>query len=119
MLFPQAVLGRLISFLAAAGPKEGIEQEIKDTGSHAVVWVLCTVGACALFQFCRTFCRKRAVDGTVSDFMMAYTEDHRETLGKMAGGTEDDSSNSGLGTPLLAAPKGREIAASAFQATAT
>ena len=118
MLFPQVVLGRLISFLAA-GPKEGIEQEIKDTGSHAVVWVLCTVGACALFQFCRTFCRKRAVDGTVSDFMMAYTEDHRETLGKMAGGAEDDSSNSGLGTPLLAAPKGREIAASAFQATAT
>eukprot|EP01043_Picozoa_sp_COSAG02_P024654 COSAG02_NODE_1354_length_13100_cov_7.477040_14_plen_80_part_00 len=79
------------------------------------MWVLGTAGVCALFQFCRTFCKKRAVDGTVSDFMTAYTEDHRETLAKVAGAP--GGSNDGLGSPLLAAPKGREIAASHFQAT--
>jgi hypothetical protein len=105
--------------MCAAGTNQGTNRELESSGGHALVWVLCTVGLCALFQFCRTFCRKRAVDGTVSDFMTAYTEDHRETLGKVAGTTDGDGSSGGLGSPLLAAPKGREIAASHFQAAAT
>ena len=102
--------------ICAVGIKKDIKKETENSDhSHALVWLLCTVGVCTLFQFCRTFCKKRAVDGTVSDFMTAYTEDHRETLAKVAG--VGDGSKDGLGSPLLAAPKGREIAASHFQAT--
>lgn len=54
------------------------------------------------------------MDGTVGDFMQAYTEDHRETLGVAAAGAHSGNT-SGLGSPLLAAPKGREIAASDFR----
>lgn len=102
---------------AAAQPTPGAEDQTKGDSntSSVLVMALCVVGGCMLLQFFRAFCRKRAVDGTVSDFMLAYTEDHRETLG-MGAVDADDDKKSGLNSPLLAAaPKGREIAASDFR----
>ena len=90
------------------------EKELEEHSGSLLVVVLCVVGGCVAVQFCRQFCRKRAVDGKVNDFMEAYTEDHRDTLAA-AGGDGGEGRGGGLGSPLLA-PKGGQIAASQFAA---